>query len=77
MPILNTGVLYPTNLLHNKMDRISTKFYIIDNKLFRSSSIDFQFDVSVYNTYEVMRCINGVLVFVTDHIKRMKEGMEM
>lgn len=76
MQILNIGVLYPTNLLHNKMDRISTKFYVIDNRLFKSIDIDYHIDVSDYHTYEVMRCTEGVLVFVMDHLKRMREGIK-
>ena len=58
------------------MDRITTEFYVIDNKIFNSSSINFQFDNSAYQTYEVMRFTKGVLVFLLDHLERMKEGIE-
>lgn len=58
------------------MDRMTTEFYVIDNKIFNSSNINFQFNNSIYQTYEVMRFTRGVLVFMYDHLNRMKEGIE-
>jgi branched-chain amino acid aminotransferase len=56
------------------MDRISGDFYVDDNKIFNSENINFQFNNSAYRTYEVMRCTKGVLVFIDDHLERMREG---
>ena len=64
------------NLLHNKMDTISGRYYIVDNKFYSSENIDFQFNISDYHTYEVLRSTKGVLIFLIDHIERMKEGVE-
>lgn len=77
MPFPSTGEPFHTNLLPNEMDIISSIFYVVDNKLYNSNNINFQFNSSSYLTYEVMRCTRGVLVFLDDHIKRMESGIEI
>jgi branched-chain amino acid aminotransferase len=57
------------------MDGITTEFYVIDNKLYRSKYINYKFDNSEYDTYEVLRYTGGVMIFLDDHLNRMKEGV--
>jgi branched-chain amino acid aminotransferase len=58
------------------MDKIITDFYVVDHKVYSSKDINYQFNNSSYHTYEVLRCARGVMVFIDDHLRRMKEGIQ-
>lgn len=58
------------------MDKIAGKYYIVDNMIFESSDLINQFDNSPYQLYEVIRTINGVLLFLEDHIERLQEALK-
>lgn len=75
MQIPNTEVPFPMNLSHSKMDKLSSQFYVIDNKLYKSVDVNFQFNIGNFNTYETLRCSKGTLVFLKDHLARMEDGI--
>jgi branched-chain amino acid aminotransferase len=52
------------------MDTLVGNFYIIDNKLFNTSEVNFQFNNSGYLVYEVVRTKVGVILFLEEHLKR-------
>jgi branched-chain amino acid aminotransferase len=56
------------------MDTIVGNFYLIDSKLVESDKINFKFNASVYNLYEVIRVEQGILLFLEDHLDRMQHG---
>jgi len=57
------------------MDRIVSEFYQENLQIKASSGINFQFDTKNYFIYEVIRTTNGVLLFLEDHLNRMKTGL--
>jgi len=58
------------------MDTIVGKYYIIDDKLFNSIDVNFQFNNSDYIVYEVIRIRDGVLLFLEDHLKRILSSIK-
>jgi branched-chain amino acid aminotransferase len=58
------------------MDTIISSYYVIDNKIFKSHNINSEFDSSDYILYEVLRTTNGILLFLEDHLKRLKGALE-
>jgi branched-chain amino acid aminotransferase len=65
-----------TSLLRNKMDTLVGDYYLFDKQLYKCENINFQLDTSTYLLYEVIRCENAVLIFLEDHLNRLKEGIE-
>jgi branched-chain amino acid aminotransferase len=57
------------------MDTIINSYYIIDNKIFKSYNINSKFDSSDYILYEVLRTTNGILIFLEDHLDRLKSAL--
>ena len=58
------------------MDIIISTYYVIDNKIFKSYNINSKFDSSDYVLYEVLRTTNGILIFLEDHLERLKGAIE-
>ncbi len=58
------------------MDILSSDFYIIDNKSYRSCDINYQFNNSKYLFYEVLRTTQGILIFLEDHLERLMSALE-
>jgi branched-chain amino acid aminotransferase len=58
------------------MDIIVGESYIIDNKLYRSEEINFQFNNSEYIIYEVIRTTKGLLFFLDDHLERLYSSLQ-
>lgn len=57
-------------------DRIAGDYYIIGNQLFKSEKANFEIENEDFQLYEVMRCINGRLIFEKDHLARLETGMQ-
>jgi len=57
------------------MDSIAAKYYIADNIIFESNTTDKQFNNSEFQFYEVIRTVDGVCLFLTDHLNRLKESL--
>ncbi len=57
------------------MDILVGNYYLLNKELLRCTDIDFIFDTAPYQLYEVMRSIKGVLVFIEDHLERLRQGI--
>ncbi len=58
-----------------KTDIIEGSFYLKDNSYFECDSINNHFETTGYQLYEVMRTRGNTLLFATDHLKRMQDGI--
>lgn len=58
------------------MDKIVSEYYIIDNIIFKSSDINYSFNNSDYQFYEVMRTSHGKFLFLDDHLERLLESLK-
>jgi branched-chain amino acid aminotransferase len=58
------------------MDSIIGNCYVIDNKIFDSNLLNYQFDNSDFQFYEVIRINKGVLIFIDDHLQRLYESLK-
>ncbi len=56
------------------MDTIKSNVYLYGKELFSSENINFQFNNSAFLLYEVIRSIDGILLFYEDHFERLKQG---
>lgn len=59
------------------MDTIVGDYVLINNQLLNSCEINFQFNNSGYLVYEVIRTIDGVLLFLEDHLERLSTSIRM
>ena len=59
------------------MDTIVGRYYIINNKLLNTIEINFQFNNSGYLVYEVIRTIDGALLFLEDHLERLSNSIRI
>ncbi len=58
------------------MDKLSSNYYIVDNKSYSSSNINYKFKDSDYHFYEVLRTTGGIMIFLEDHLERLKNSLE-
>lgn len=57
-------------------DSIAGDYYIVGNQLFNTEKVNFEIENEDFQLYEVMRCINGRLIFKNDHLARLEKGMQ-
>jgi branched-chain amino acid aminotransferase len=55
-------------------DSIAGDFYISEDRIRESTEINFKFDFSEYQLYEVMRTAHGKALFESDHFERLEYG---
>ena len=53
------------------MDTIVGNYYLVNNELYKSAEINYNFNNSPYLVYEVIRCESGKMYFLNDHLDRM------
>ena len=58
------------------MDTIRGEFIVVDHALQDSRKTNYKFDTLDYQLYEVMRVIDGKVLFLEDHIERLENGLE-
>lgn len=58
-----------------KADQITGEFFSQDFNIFPCKSINYKFDTSSYQLYEVLRTRECKLIFADDHLERMQTGM--
>ncbi len=58
------------------MDILNGIYYIIDNKGIKTKQVNYEFNESEFLIYEVLRTTNGVLVFLENHLERLKNSLE-
>ncbi|MBN1949626.1 MAG: aminotransferase class IV [Bacteroidales bacterium] len=56
------------------MDTLAGNFFIENNNLKSCEHADFLYDPSAFDLYEVMRVIDGVVIFLEDHLSRLRAG---
>lgn len=57
------------------MDKLTGKYYIKNGTLFEAS--DFHYELNDRNVYEVIRIIDGVPLFLEEHLERMADSMHL
>ncbi|HCW74273.1 MAG TPA: aminotransferase class IV, partial [Clostridiaceae bacterium] len=57
------------------MDRLTGKYFIKNGIIFEAG--DFHYELSERNVYEVIRIIDGVPLFLEEHLKRMADSMHL
>lgn len=57
------------------MDKLTGAYFIKNSSLFEA--LDFHYELSEKNVYEVIRIIDGVPLFLEEHLERMSESLHL